>query len=46
MIDEIPHQRFLDEVGPAVTNLNFPVADISNAEALISGMHGKTLLKH
>lgn len=40
-----PHQRYLDEVGPSLTNLNFAVDNVPHAEALLAAEGGRTLTK-
>ncbi|QDX80743.1 hypothetical protein B9N43_05480 [Denitratisoma sp. DHT3] len=40
-----PHQRYLEQIGPSLTNLNFGVADVPHAEALLAAAGGRTLTK-
>lgn len=40
-----PHQRYLEQIGPSVTNLNFGVDDVPQAEALLTAAGGRTLTK-
>ncbi|CAB1367929.1 hypothetical protein [Denitratisoma oestradiolicum] len=43
--DDQPHQRYIDEIGPSLTNLNFAVDNVPHAEAQLASEGGCTLTK-